>query len=103
MTVATNIWKDTETKPFNTERLFRTFSRGTSPLHSSLAKERRIFKKPFKIIVSSTLKKHVSKMYERAFLYSTASHIKKHLLFIIGFLCFVLNCVQTWCFLFLIL
>ncbi len=33
-----------------------------SPLHSSLAKERRIFRKPFKIIVSSTLKKHVSKM-----------------------------------------
>ncbi len=45
-----------------TERIFCAFLEGhLSALHSRLAKESRIFRKPFKIIVSSTVKKNVSK------------------------------------------
>ncbi len=52
----------TGNKPFSQNAYFVHFLEGhLSALHSRLAKESRIFRKPFKIIVSSTVKKHVSK------------------------------------------
>ncbi len=50
------VYVKTETKPFTQNAYVSHF---LSLLHSRLAKESRIFRKPFKIIVSSTLKKHV--------------------------------------------
>ncbi len=70
-----------------------------SALHSRLTKESRIFRKPFKFIVSSTLKKNVSTLWRDGSL-----PIPLHLMFLnekvtlffgIGFPCFVLNCVYT--------
>ncbi len=54
----------TETKPFTQNANVSHFLEGhLSLLHSRLAKESRIFRKRFKIIVSSTLKKHVSTLW----------------------------------------
>ncbi len=58
------LYVKTETKPFIQNAYFAHFLEGNlSALHSLLAKESRIFRKTFKIIVSSTLKKNVSKLY----------------------------------------
>ncbi len=58
------VYIKTETKPFTQNANVSHFLEGhLSLLHSRLAKESQIFRKRFKIIVSSTLKKHVSKLY----------------------------------------
>ncbi len=58
------VYVKTETKPFAQNVNVSYFLEGhLSLLHSRLAKESRIFRKRFKIIVSSTLKKHVSQLY----------------------------------------
>ncbi len=55
------VYIKTETKPFTQNANVSHFLEGhLSLLHSRLAKVSRIFRKRFKIIVSSTLKKHVS-------------------------------------------
>ncbi len=58
------VYVKTGTKLFTQNAYFEHFLEGhLSALYSILAKESWLFKKPFKIIVSSTLKKHVSKLY----------------------------------------
>ncbi len=53
------VYVKTGIKTFTQNAYFAHFLEGhLSALHSRLAKESRIFRKPFKIIVSSTLKKH---------------------------------------------
>ncbi len=57
------VYVKTGTKLFTQNAYFAHYLEGhLSALHSRLAKESRIFRKPFKIIVSSTLKKHVSNL-----------------------------------------
>ncbi len=52
------VYVKTGTKPFTQNAYFAHFLEGhLSALHSCLPKESRIFRKPFKIIISSTLKK----------------------------------------------
>ncbi len=92
----------TGTKLFTQNAYLSHFLEGhLSALHSRLAKESWIFRRPFKMIVRSTLKKHVSKRYGGTGLsHSTVTHVfkwKVTLLFVIGFPCFVLNCVYAWC------
>ncbi len=54
----------TGTKPFTQNAYFAHFLEGhLSALHSRLAQESRIFRKSFKIIISSTLKKYVSTLW----------------------------------------
>ncbi len=56
------VYVKTETKPFTQNANLSHFLEGhLSPLHSRLAK---VILKRFKIIVNSTLKKHVSKVYD---------------------------------------
>ncbi len=91
------VYVKTETKPFTQNANVSHFLEGhLSLLHSRLAQESRIFRKPFKIIVSSTLKKTL--LWRDGSL-PVPLHLvflnEKTLLFVIGFLCFVLNCVNT--------
>ncbi len=59
------VYVKTETKPFTQNANVSHFLEGhLSLLHSRLAKESRIFRKRFQIIVSSTLKKHVSTLWQ---------------------------------------
>ncbi len=97
------VYIKTETKPFTQNANVSHFLEGhLSPLHSRLAKESRIFRKRFKIIVSSTLKKTCLKTLWRDGSLPIPLHLvflnEKTLLFVIGFPCFVLNSVYTWCF-----
>ncbi len=71
--------KKTETKPFTQNANLSHFLEGhLSALHSHLVKESRIFRKPFKIIVSSTLKNmSLNFMAGRVSPHSTASHVFK--------------------------
>ncbi len=94
------VFVKTGTKPFTQNAYFAHFLEGhLSALHSCLAKESRIFRKRFKIIVSSTLKKHVLTLWRDGSL-PIPLHLmflneKVTSLFVIGFPCFVLNCVYT--------
>ncbi len=72
------VYVKTETKPFTQNANVSHFLEGhLSLLHSCLPKESRIFRNRFKIIVNSTLKKHVSKLYGR-----TSLPIPLHLVFL---------------------
>ncbi len=78
------VYVKTETKSFTQNAYFAHFLEGhLSALHSRLAKESQIFRKTFQIILSSTLKKHFSKLYGGTGLVP----------------CFVLNCVHVLLFL----
>ncbi len=58
------VYVKTETKPLKQNTYFVNFLEGhLSALHSPHLKKIWIFRKPFKIIVSSTLKKHVSTLW----------------------------------------
>ncbi len=58
------VYVKTETKPFTQSAYLAHFLEGhnLSALHSRLAKS-RIFRKPFKIIISSTLTKNMSQNF----------------------------------------
>ncbi len=83
------VYVKTETKPFTQNGHFAHFLEGhLSALHSHLAKESQICRKPFKMIVSSTLK-NMSQivMTGQVSPHSTASHVfsKVTLLFVLCF------------------
>ncbi len=69
------VYIKTGTKPFTQNTYYAYYLEAhLSALHSCLAKESRIFRKPCQINASSTLKKHVSRLYGGTVsLYSTAS------------------------------
>ncbi len=96
------VYVKTGTKPFTQNAYLSHFLEGhLSALHSRLTKESWIFRRPFKMITGLTLKKHVSKRYGGTglspFHCNSCFKWKVTLLFVIGFPCFVLNCVYAWC------
>ncbi len=96
-----------EELPYHTEFTQNAYLSHVLEGHLSALHSCQIFRKPLKIIVSSTLKKHHSRLYGGTGLSSFHCIMflneKVTLLFVIGFLCFELHCVYTWCFLFLLL
>ncbi len=72
------VYVKTGTKPFTQNVYLSHFLEGhLSPLHSHLAQENRMFRKPCKINVSSTFKKNMSRDFIAFFLHPTASHVFK--------------------------
>ncbi len=92
------VYIKTGTKPFTQNAYLSHVLKGhLSALHSC-----QIFRKPFKIILSSTLKKHASRLYGGTGLSSfhciMILNEKVTLIFVIGFLCFELHCVYMMLF-----
>ncbi len=89
------VYVKTGTKPFtqNSYFVFSIYHRCSHISH--LAIESRIFRKSFKMIISSTLKKHVSTLWRYGVSpHSTASHVFKSFLNITLCDCFFVLCTK---------